>query len=185
MANLSIWTELSRGRSPPYTRPTSTWNGCPEYTLAGLVAVTMKSDLVSFFRPFRMRMGPMGERQSVGGAMILTDLKAEMIRSPCSPERSAGRMSTSMWALAHTSLATLEETRENSFCMKLTILCSTVARPIFKIVPSMMPRGWGRISWAGLGSLSVALWKVMTRPSGSRNTMRVCGLTIAVLRRYS
>ena len=51
--------------------------------------------------------------------------------------------------------------------------------------PISMPAGWGLISAALGGMVSVALSKVQVFPSGSWNSIRACGLTMAVSFRYS
>ena len=47
-------------------------NGLPRYTVGGRVIVTKKSASTSFFMPSRISSSPIGARQSVGGAIILT-----------------------------------------------------------------------------------------------------------------
>jgi hypothetical protein len=86
------------------------------------VYVTTKSALTSFFIPLRISVSPMGDRQSVGGAMSLTSLKAASTFLAISRSSSLGLRFSGTPAFWHTCLALSRLTREKSLTRKDVIL---------------------------------------------------------------
>ena len=82
--------------------------------------VTVKMNLasISFFRPFFIRMSPMGERQSVGGDMMLIFSMAPRIRLAGSSLSFEGFVVSGTSASVHIFLAVVYDTLENSFTKK-------------------------------------------------------------------
>ena len=127
----------------------------------------------------------MGDRQSVGGAMILTSPMALRILIASSLSTLAGLLSGFTPDLSHISVAILSVILEKSFFRNAFSVFCWVLEAYFRMSPISMPSGWGLISFGFGGMMSVALSKTYLLPSGSLNVICACGLTMAVSRRYS
>ena len=127
----------------------------------------------------------MGERQSVGGAMILTVLMASRIAMASSLVIFSGFFSPSTFDFVRISVASLSVILEKSFFRNArTVFCAELDA-YFRMSPISMPSGWGLISFGFGGMMSVALSKTYLFPSGSWKVISAWGLTMAVSLRYS
>src|SRR3989338_9842947 len=94
--------------------PTSTVNGFPLYTDGGRVTAAKNSALISFFRPLSKSSEPIGEMQSVGGAMILVFFMPLIRCSTCSLPISRGLLFGIRLEFWQISFAVFGPTLENS-----------------------------------------------------------------------
>ena len=127
----------------------------------------------------------MGERQSVGGAMIFTCEMASMILMASSLVSLVGLRSGLTPEISKISLASLSVILEKSFFKNAFIVFCCVLAAYFMRSPISIPSGWGLISLGLGGMISVALSNMVLVPSGSMNVIWAWGLTIAVSFRYS
>ena len=141
------------------------------------------NSFVSFFNPLFIKVSPIGERHSVDGDINFTSRKAFNNFLAFSRSISFGDPAT--LALLTISLALFWLIEENSFLKKEVIFLESVVAAILMMVPSSTPYGWGFISSAFFGSLSVALSNIISLPSGSMRIIWACGFTMAQLLKYS
>ncbi len=132
-----------------------------------------------------IRVSPIGDRQSVGGAMILTPSMAFRIFIASSLSIFAGDFSGLMPDFSQISVAILSVILEKSFLRNAFSVFWDVFPAYFRRSPISMPSGCGLISLGLGGMMSVALSNVNPLPSGSRKDIWACGLTMAVSLRYS
>ena len=127
----------------------------------------------------------MGERQSVGGAMIFTCLMAAMIAMASSLVIFSGFFSPSTLDFSSISEAILSVILEKSFLRNALTVFWAELDAYLRMSPISMPSGWGLISFGLGGIMSVALSNTYFVPSGSWNVICAWGFTMAVSLRYS
>ena len=127
----------------------------------------------------------MGDRQSVGGAMIFTVLIASNMAIASSLVSFSGFFSPLTLDFSSISVASLSVILEKSFFRNAFIVFCDELPAYFRMSPISIPSGWGLISFGFGGMMSVALSKTVLVPSGSWKVICACGFTIAVFFRYS
>ncbi len=130
-------------------------------------------------------VSPIGDRQSVGGAMIFTPSIALMILMASSLSIFAGLLSGLTPDFSQISVAILSVILEKSFFRNALTVFWALLPAYFSRSPISMPSGCGLISLGFGGIMSVALSNTVLLPSGSRNVICAWGFTIAVSLRYS
>ena len=130
-------------------------------------------------------VSPIGERQSVGGAMIFTVLMAARMAIASSLVIFSGFLSPSTFDFSRISVASLSVILEKSFLRNALTVFWAELDAYLRMSPISMPSGWGLISFGLGGIMSVALSNTYLVPSGSWNVISAWGLTMAVSFRYS